>query len=128
MRDPRPGLSWSRGRVLCRQRYETWMASRSWLEQRRRWREAFVAVHRVEPSCAVCGTPWTLGHGDLHHRSYDRLGRERVGDLVPLCRSCHGRVHQILESTPSWRRIARSQASDEIVGRLRARAGRDEIR
>ena len=128
MRDPRPGLTWSRARLLRRQSYGTWMGSRSWLDCRRHWRDAFVAVHGIEPACAVCGEPWTLRRGDLHHRNYDRLGHERFDDLIPLCRACHERVHRILECTPGWRRLARAQANDVIVSRLRVSASRERGR
>ena len=31
---------------------------------------------------------------DLHHRTYKRLGNERINvDLVPVCRSCHDEIH-----------------------------------
>jgi hypothetical protein len=30
---------------------------------------------------------------ELHHRSYVRIGHELVGDLIPLCRECHEKVH-----------------------------------
>jgi hypothetical protein len=72
------------------------MGSSSWLDCRRHWRDAFVAIHGIEPACAVCGEPWTLRHGDLHHRNYDRLGHERFDDLVPLCRGATS------ECTASW--------------------------
>jgi 5-methylcytosine-specific restriction endonuclease McrA len=122
MREPRPSLPWSRDRVVRRHLYETWMASRAWLGLRAKWGGNFVAVFGIEPTCAACKGPWTLQNGDLHHRHYDRLGHEHFKDLVPLCRTCHDRVHRILESTPAWGRMSRAQASDVIVGRLRARA------
>lgn len=31
---------------------------------------------------------------DLHHRSYKRIGKERLHDLVPLCRPCHEETHK----------------------------------
>lgn len=31
---------------------------------------------------------------DLHHRTYKRLGRERLNDVVLICSDCHGRVHR----------------------------------
>lgn len=31
---------------------------------------------------------------DVHHKSYDRLWRERPGDLMVLCRSCHDQLHR----------------------------------
>ena len=104
------------------------MGSRSWLDCRRHWRDVFVAVHGIEPVCAVCGEPWTLRHGDLHHRTYDRLGHERFDDLIPLCRECHERVHRILECTQAWRVLVRAQASDLIVKRLRVSKSRERGR
>jgi hypothetical protein len=119
MREPRPGLAWSRQRVRRRATYAAWMASVEWLAQRRRWWVAWVAAHGAEPTCVACGAPWTLRHGDLHHRSYDRLGHERPDDVSAMCRACHGLLHAILESSPAWRQMDRAQASDLIVARLR---------
>jgi 5-methylcytosine-specific restriction endonuclease McrA len=34
---------------------------------------------------------------DVHHNSYDNYGDERPEDLVVLCRSCHQKVHGIVE-------------------------------
>ncbi len=78
-----------------------------------------MAVHGDQPTCAACGGPWSLRRGDLHHRSYDRLGHETDTDLIPLDRGCHNLLHQILDATPQWRRIGRVQATDVIVARLR---------
>jgi len=122
MREPRPGLSWSRRRVLRRVSYATWMSSAAWLARRAAWRDAFVATHGTEPRCTACGGPWSLSRGDLHHRSYRRLGAEADGDLVPLDRTCHDQLHRILESTPTWRRLGREHATDVIVARLRVQS------
>ena len=122
MRDPRPGLAWSKRRVRRRGAYASWMASGEWLARRRAWRAAWVATHGTEPRCVACGGPWSLFHGDLHHRSYDRLGAERDCDLIALDRACHNRLHAILESSPAWRRLGRAQATDVIVARLRRSA------
>lgn len=126
MRDPRPGLPWSARRVARRGEYASWMASSGWLARRQAWREAWIAMHGAEPRCAACGGPWSLRHGDLHHRSYDRLGAERFRDLIPLDRICHDRLHAILESTPAWRRLGRAHATDVIVARLRCASARGE--
>lgn len=119
MRNPRPGLPWSLRRVNRRADYAVWMASTGWQARRRQWLHDWVAAHGSEPACAVCGGPWSLRRGDLHHRSYDRLGHETNSDLIPLDRACHTRLHQILDSNPQWRRVGRTQATDVIVARLR---------
>ena len=128
MREPRPGLASSKRRVRRREAYASWIASGEWLARREAWLEAWVAAHGAEPRCAACGGPWSLSHGDLHHRSHDRLGAERDCDLIPLDRTCHDRLHAILESTPAWRRLGREHATDVIVVRLRRGAtSREEV-
>jgi ribosomal protein L37AE/L43A len=118
MRDPRAGLPWSRARVVRRVAYAEWMGSRDWLRWREQWWAQWVERHDSEPVCAVCDTPWTLRHGDLHHRSYDRLGHEHPSDVVALCRPCHHRLHRVLESG-AWRCTTRAQATDLIIRTLR---------
>lgn len=118
MRDPRAGLEWSRARVVRRAVYAEWMGSSDWLRWREQWLAQWVLRHGAEPVCAVCDTPWTLRHGDLHHRSYDRLGHEHPSDVVPMCRACHHRLHRVLESG-AWNRTSRPQATDLIIRTLR---------
>lgn len=119
MRDPRPGLAWSRRRVCRRAEYAAWMGSAAWQARRQQWLDDWVAAHGSAPLCVVCGGPWGLHRGDLHHRSHDRLGHEVNGDLVPLDRACHTQLHQVLDSNPAWRRTGPPQATDVIVARLR---------
>ena len=88
MRDPRPGVSWSRQRILRRVAYGCWMASPKWLEVRRGWHAEWVRRYGCEPICVICGSDWSLPGGDLHHRTYRRLGQELFEDLVSCCRLC----------------------------------------
>jgi len=106
--------------VARRRAYADWMGSAAWHRRREAWRDHWVATRGCEPACAVCGELWTLRAGDLHHRTYDRLGNERYGDVLPLCRPCHLRLHQVMESTPAWRRLGRRQATDLTVALLAA--------
>jgi hypothetical protein len=95
------------------------MGSPAWYHRRRDWIAAWTAVHGRPPVCAVCDQPWTLESGDLHHRSYFRLGHEIDSDLLPVCNPCHLQVHALLERWPGWRRLSRAQATDLIVAQLR---------
>lgn len=122
VREPRPGIAWSRQRLVRRATYADWMASRAWFDLRRRWYDTWTSTHGEPPRCSACGEPWTLAHGDLHHRTYDRLGHERFSDLVALCRPCHTRLHRIMESSPAWRRLGRRRATDGALGLLRHHA------
>ena len=63
-----------------RQKYEARIKSAQWRNMRRdliRWRGT---------KCERCGRIATL---ELHHKTYERLGRELTSDLELLCHSCH---------------------------------------
>ena len=56
--------------------------------------------------CAICGRPhWHIYKNkpgkrlarkfNIHHVSYDNIGREKKGDVVPLCYSCHMMGHDL---------------------------------
>lgn len=44
------------------------------------------ALRRDGHRCVLCFVDGPL---DVHHVSYERLGNERLNDLMSLCRSCH---------------------------------------
>jgi hypothetical protein len=122
MRDPRPGLRWSGGRVQRRAQYGGYMDSPEWFRRRERWVEQYRAAHAgQEPACVVCNAPWTLRNGDLHHRTYARLEAEAWQDLIPMCRDHHATLHAVMERNPAWRKIPREQATDLIVAYLRSK-------
>jgi 5-methylcytosine-specific restriction endonuclease McrA len=125
VRDPRPGLAWSGERLAIRARYSTYMDSPAWYQRRRAWLDSWTARTGRPPTCVVCDQPWTLRAGELHHRTYARLGHEDDRDLVPVCKHCHTVIHALLERSPSWRRLDRAQATDLIVARLHRRTGAD---
>ena len=52
---------------------------------------AIAALQRAGYKCQACSTKKEIL--DVHHNSYDRLGAEEPQDLIVLCRTCHGRVH-----------------------------------
>lgn len=41
-------------------------------------------------SCCLCNSTKKL---EVHHRTYERLGSERLNDCVCLCQTCHRKVH-----------------------------------
>jgi 5-methylcytosine-specific restriction endonuclease McrA len=97
------------------------MASPQWFRRRERWLQEYRAREGADPVCVVCGCEWTLRSGDLHHRSYRRLGLEDWRDLMPLCRTHHHAMHAFLEADPAWWRLGPPQASDLIAAKLRDR-------
>lgn len=57
------------------------------------WRAIRLAsLIRAGRKCALCGEKHRL---EVHHNTYVRLGREKLSDLVVLCRQCHRRYHGI---------------------------------
>lgn len=56
------------------------------------WRRLRAGVlGRAGGRCESCGAPGPLA---VHHLTYERLGRERLGDLRALCARCHTRAHR----------------------------------
>lgn len=49
---------------------------------------------KPESKCGGCSSKH---HLQIHHISYDRLGKELPDDLVVLCDDCHKRVHDELD-------------------------------
>ena len=68
-----------------RHAYREYMASGSWSARKARYYSAHPR------RCAVCG----CAEVDLHHATYERMGRERDEDLVPLCADHHQMVHRL---------------------------------
>lgn len=67
--------------------YDQYLASTHWRETRARYQAA-----PDLPQACICGETEV----DLHHKTYVRLGEERLTDLVPLCRRCHHMVHLLV--------------------------------
>lgn len=78
---------WKRCHELGFETYEDYLASPHWADFGDRYRRA-----HGDPGCLVCQKRPV----QLHHVSYQRLGQERLEDVVPLCRFHHEEVHQLL--------------------------------
>lgn len=66
--------------------YETYLQSPHWRRIRIQYRQSHPWL------CGVCGATELL---ELHHKTYERIGSERLDDLIPLCAQCHPLVHQL---------------------------------
>lgn len=73
-------------RALGFSTYSEYLSSDYWTSIRSEYAES-----NLPKRCLACGA----GPYQLHHRSYERLGREILLDLIPLCRSCHVRLHNL---------------------------------
>ena len=76
--------------------YAAYIRSSAWAKVKRRYRASKLPQH-----CAVCGDAKV----DLHHRTYKRLGNERLTDLIPLCRPHHGDVHAMVKESANRSKV-----------------------
>ncbi len=65
--------------------YGDYLQTPEWQETRR------LALLRATFRCQTCNKSKEL---NVHHRTYERLGRERQGDIIVLCDGCHELFHK----------------------------------
>ena len=75
---------WLLAETAPRTDYRTYLQSARWAHLRE------LALEHYGDNCTLCGRRDDV---NVHHRSYDRLGHERLSDLTVLCRGCHARHH-----------------------------------
>lgn len=85
------------GTKLDKTFYTKYLASPAWEAKRELY------FNTYGKRCKACGT--TYGAIQLHHMTYERLGRERLGDLVSLCAKCHREVEQLYRRTGRQDRV-----------------------
>jgi hypothetical protein len=56
-------------------------------------RAEYIASKEHSNDCYGCGKRYKSGF-HLHHVTYQRLGAERLSDLVMVCRLCHESIHE----------------------------------
>ena len=57
-------------------------------------------LEQADGRCQLCNSNKAL---HVHHRTYERLGRERLVDLTVLCADCHAKFHdKVLTGTILW--------------------------
>lgn len=96
--------------------YRQYLRSAHWRDLQAKYRSS-----PLQQDCFVCHDD----NVDLHHRTYKRLGEERLDDLVPLCRLHHEEAHRLLAewletgASPGGHNIYRAAA--ELKKQYRAR-------
>lgn len=66
--------------------YTRYISSKKWGTRRAR----YFASNKKK--CAACGRREGV---QLHHLTYESMGQEPDGDLMPLCQPCHSDVHDL---------------------------------
>lgn len=70
--------------------YEEYIVSDEWYKKRT------AIVDLKGKKCAICGSENNIV---IHHLNYDSLGHEEENnfeDVVPLCKTCHSKIHDFL--------------------------------
>ena len=73
--------------------YKLYLNSRVWKEKR----HAVLQYAKTSPGmyrCAACGGVFPALEIEVHHLTYQRVGREPLFDLVAVCRGCHEQLTQ----------------------------------
>ncbi len=81
----RPKTTPERIAVLRAMPYAEYLKTQEWIRRR------MVKLEISEYRCQLCNSSEDL---NVHHRTYERLGCEKMGDLLVLCRDCHKLFHE----------------------------------
>lgn len=74
--------------------YDAYLASDAWRAKRA------AVLRRCGGICEGCGQAPAV---EVHHLTYQRVGRELLFDLVRVCRACRDAVHFVEASLADWR-------------------------
>lgn len=69
---------------LCAMPYKEYLQTHHWRSIREK------AIKAAKNACQLCNSRSAL---QVHHRTYERRGCERLSDLTVLCRDCHAGFH-----------------------------------
>jgi hypothetical protein len=89
--------------------------SHEWTEFKDRWWRQF-PEHEFRVFCWCCaGVEGRAGGLQLHHVSYDNVGRNlELYNVVPVCRRCHEEIHQLKKDLDDRARRRRGPSCDLI--------------
>lgn len=81
--------------MIERKQYRSYLKSQKWQSQKDK-----LFTSRRKYQCEVCRS---LEHLHVHHKSYKRVGAEKLSDLCYLCAACHQFLHFLLKAKVSTR-------------------------
>lgn len=73
--------------------YDRYIASQEWKDKRER--SLKFAYSKGKYWCQDCGWDFPKDQLEVHHLTYDRLGKERDSDLLVVCSRCHEKQDKI---------------------------------
>jgi len=83
--------------ILCEDTKETCLTYKKYL-QSKHWKNIKIryANSKLNHNCVVCGVLKETKYMHHHHKSYKRIGNERLNDIIILCEQCHSQAHNVL--------------------------------
>ena len=76
--------------------YKKYLASREWMVLKAQVRER---------SGGVCERCFNAPHEETHHVTYERIGHERIEDLIGICGACHRYLSGLDDYDPNATKI-----------------------
>jgi hypothetical protein len=82
-------------KLLNYSNYKSYLESKHWQDLRKRFYKSKL-VKKIDNKivCYSCQETKPLS---LHHKTYKRMGKEKLNDLVLLCQNCHYLAHKIYD-------------------------------
>jgi hypothetical protein len=78
---------------LTRKEYYSYIQSSEWKSIKLKYLRS-----NLPKDCFGCNKEYGTYQIEFHHRTYKRLGCERLMDIVPVCRQCHQAIHDLSEN------------------------------
>lgn len=73
--------------------YKEYLQSKHWKNLKKRYKNS-----KLIQKCYICDSNKNI---NIHHKTYKRIGNERLNDLIPLCKECHYLTHKALKISNS---------------------------
>ncbi|WP_027368955.1 HNH endonuclease [Desulfocurvibacter africanus] len=110
--------------MLDKRVYEAYLASPEWKKFREKALENNFYFGKYH--CQRCGWDFPRDKLEIHHKHYRTLGRERLEDVLALCRHCHA-IEDSNRAEESRRYAAEQLYDARLFGWAAAIYGEDNV-
>ena len=86
---------WTTAKFLCEDTKEECIGYEEYLKSKHWFKTRVEIFRRDNHHCQMCNKALELRDANVHHKTYDNVGKEHPEDLILLCPDCHKKVHQI---------------------------------
>ena len=75
--------------------YKHYLLSRAWWKKRDKRKV-------IDKHTCICGRREVDMKLHAHHQTYERVGKEKLSDLITLCKECHEQHHRRVDYSQTW--------------------------